>query len=187
MLDSSSPNPCLADFVAPDGDYVGAFCVTAGIGLEALTKKYDADQDDYQGILVRALTDRLAEAAAEWLHLKLRREFWAYAPLENLTSEDLVREKYQGIRPAPGYSACPDHTEKKKLFQLLGAEKSIGVKLTHSMAMTPTAAVSGWYFAHPQATYFNVGKIQEDQLKDYAHRKGMTEAEARSWLSANLL
>ncbi len=187
MQDSSSPNQCLADFVAPEGDYLGAFCVTAGIGLEALTKQYDADQDDYQGILVRALTDRLAEATAEWLHLKLRREFWAYAPLENLTSEDLVREKYQGIRPAPGYSACPDHTEKKKLFNLLDAEKNIGVKLTHSMAMTPTASVSGWYFAHPQASYFNVGKIQEDQLKDYAHRKGMTEAEARSWLSANLL
>jgi 5-methyltetrahydrofolate--homocysteine methyltransferase len=119
--------------------------------------------------------------------LMIRKEYWGYAALEDLTSNDLIKEKYQGIRPAPGYSACPDHTEKKKLFQLLDVEKNIGVKLTHSMAMVPTAAVSGWYFAHPEARYFNVGKIQEDQLKDYAARKGMTEAEARSWLSANLL
>ena len=187
MQDAASPNSCLADFVAPKDDFMGAFCVTAGIGLEELCKKYDQDQDDYQGILIRALADRLAEATAEWMHLRLRKEFWGYAALENLSHEDLVKEKYQGIRPAPGYSACPDHTEKKKLFQLLDAEANIGVKLTHSMAMTPTASVSGWYFAHPEARYFNVGKIQEDQLKDYARRKGMTETEARSWLSANLL
>ncbi|MFP5457539.1 MAG: methionine synthase [Bacteriovoracia bacterium] len=187
MLEAESANPCLADFVAPKGDYMGAFCVTAGIGLEELCKKYDQAHDDYQGILVRALADRLAEACAEWMHLRLRKEFWGYAALENLSPAELVQEKYQGIRPAPGYSACPDHTEKKKLFALLDAEKNIGVKLTHSMAMTPTASVSGWYFAHPEARYFNVGKIQEDQLKDYAARKGMTETEARAWLSANLL
>jgi 5-methyltetrahydrofolate--homocysteine methyltransferase len=187
MQDEGSPNSCLADFIAPEGDYIGAFCVTAGIGLEALTKKYDDAHDDYNGILVRALADRLAEASAEWMHLRLRKELWGYAALENLTQEDLIREKYRGIRPAPGYSACPDHTEKLKLFKLLDVEKNIGVKLTDSMAMTPTSSVSGWYFAHPKASYFNVGKIQEDQLKDYAHRKGMTEAEARSWLSANLL
>lgn len=187
MQEQNSPNPCLADFVASKDDYVGAFCVTAGIGLDKVCKRFEAENDDYQGILARALADRLAEACAEWLHLMIRKEYWGYAALEDLTSNDLIKEKYQGIRPAPGYSACPDHTEKKKLFQLLDAEKNIGVKLTHSMAMVPTAAVSGWYFAHPEARYFNVGKIQEDQLKDYAARKGMTEAEARSWLSANLL
>ncbi|MBY0518704.1 MAG: methionine synthase [Bacteriovoracaceae bacterium] len=187
MQDAASPNACLADFIAPKDDYMGAFCVTAGIGLEELTKRFEKENDDYQGILIRALADRLAEACAEWMHLKLRKEIWGYSALENLSHEELVQEKYQGIRPAPGYSACPDHTEKKKLFALLDVEKNIGVKLTHSMAMTPTASVSGWYFAHPEARYFNVGKIQEDQLKDYAQRKGMTEAEARSWLSANLL
>lgn len=187
MEEVGSPNPSLADFVAPEGDYVGAFCVTAGIGLDELTAKFEREHDDYQGILVRALADRLAEATAEWMHLRLRKEFWGYAALEDLSHEDLVKEKYVGIRPAPGYSACPDHTEKLKLFKLLDVEQRIGVKLTPSMAMTPTASVSGWYFAHPQARYFNVGKIQEDQLKDYALRKGMTEAEARGWLSANLL
>jgi len=187
MEDEGSTNACLADFIAPTGDYVGAFCVTAGIGLDELVKKYDKDQDDYQGILIRALADRLAEASAEWMHLRLRKEFWGYAALEDLSHEQLVKELYQGIRPAPGYSACPDHTEKKKLFALLDVEKNIGVHLTESMAMTPTSSVSGWYFSHPEARYFNVGKIQEDQLKDYARRKGMTETEARSWLSANLL
>jgi 5-methyltetrahydrofolate--homocysteine methyltransferase len=187
MLEENSPNPCLSDFIAPKNDYIGAFCVTAGIGLDELCKRFDQENDDYQGILIRSLADRLAEACAEWLHLKVRREFWGYQALEDLSSEDLIREKYQGIRPAPGYSACPDHTEKKKLFSLLNVEKNISVKLTHSMAMTPTASVSGWYFSHPEARYFNVGKIQTDQLLDYGKRKNMTEAEARSWLSANLL
>ncbi len=187
MEDAASPNPSLADFIAPEGDYLGAFCVTAGIGLDELCKRFDQEHDDYQGILIRALADRLAEACAEWLHLKLRKEIWGYQASESLSREQLIREEYQGIRPAPGYSACPDHTEKKKLFALLDVEQRIGVKLTHSMAMVPTASVSGWYFARPEARYFNVGKVQEDQLLDYARRKNFTEAEARSWLSANLL
>lgn len=187
MLEAESPNSCLADFVAPENDYIGAFCVTAGIGLDELCKQFDSENDDYQGILIRSLADRLAEACAEWMHLRIRREFWGYQALENLSIQELIKENYQGIRPAPGYSACPDHTEKKKLFNLLKVEENIGVKLTHSMAMTPTASVSGWYFSHPEAKYFNVGKIQEDQLKDYMKRKNFTEAEARSWLSANLL
>jgi 5-methyltetrahydrofolate--homocysteine methyltransferase len=187
MLEADSANPSLADFVAPKNDYVGAFCVTAGLGLDELCKKFEAEHDDYQGILIRSLADRLAEACAEWMHLRVRREFWGYQALENLSTEELIRETYQGIRPAPGYSACPDHTEKTKLFKLLNVEENIGVKLTHSMAMTPTASVSGWYFSHPEAKYFNVGKIQEDQLQDYAKRKNFTEAQARTWLSANLL
>jgi 5-methyltetrahydrofolate--homocysteine methyltransferase len=187
MLEADSSNPSLADFVAPQNDYVGAFCVTAGLGLDELCKKFEAEHDDYQGILIRSLADRLAEACAEWMHLRVRREFWGYQALENLSTEELIRENYRGIRPAPGYSACPDHTEKSKLFKLLNVEENIGVKLTHSMAMTPTASVSGWYFSHPDAKYFNVGKIQEDQLQDYAKRKNFTEAQARTWLSANLL
>jgi 5-methyltetrahydrofolate--homocysteine methyltransferase len=191
MQEATSKNPSLADFVAPKNsgveDYVGAFCVTSGEGLEALIKKFDQEQDDYQGILIRSLADRLAEAAAEWLHLQIRRDYWGYAGGEKLSHEELVREKYQGIRPAPGYSACPDHTEKKKLFKLLDVTKNTGVTLTHSMAMTPASSVCGWYFSHPEASYFNVGKIQEDQLKYYAGKKEMTESETRSWLSANLL
>lgn len=190
MEEVTSPNASLADFVAPKetgrGDYIGAFCVTSGIGLEELSKIYEAQLDDYNAIMVKALADRLAEAFAEKLHEKVRKEYWGYAPTESLSQTDLVREKYQGIRPAPGYAACPDHLEKKTLFNLLNVEKNIGVSLTHSMAMTPASSVSGWYFSHPEARYFNVGKIGRDQLEDYAQRKDVSINEMEKWLSANL-
>jgi len=191
MEESTSPNPCLSDFIAPKSthrkDYVGAFCVTAGIGLDKLCSTYEKNHDDYSSILAKALADRLAEAFAEYLHKKIRTDFWGYAHGENFTQDDLIQENYQGIRPAPGYSACPDHLEKKTLFQLLDVEKNIGVSLTHSMAMVPPSSVSGWYFAHEQSKYFNVGKIGKDQLEDYAKRKDMSLSEAERWLSANLI
>lgn len=191
MEEADSPNPSLADFVAPKesgkADYVGAFCVTTGIGLDELSKKYEADQDDYNLIMVKALADRLAEAFAERLHLLVRKEYWGYRPTEALSQEELIREKYQGIRPAPGYAACPDHLEKKTLFRLLDIEKNIGVSLTHSMAMVPPSSVSGWYFSHPESRYFNVGKIGRDQLEDYARRKDISVSEMEKWLSANLM
>ncbi len=190
MEEASSANACLADFIAPKDsgktDYIGAFCVTAGIGLSELSRKYEEDQDDYNAIMVKSLADRLAEAFAERLHEKVRKEYWGYVPTENLSKEELTREKYQGIRPAPGYAACPDHLEKKTLFKMLDIEKNIGVSLTHSMAMVPPSSVSGWYFAHPQARYFNVGKIGRDQLEDYARRKDVSLSEMEKWLSANL-
>jgi 5-methyltetrahydrofolate--homocysteine methyltransferase len=190
MEEASSPNACLSDFVAPQEsgkqDFIGSFCVTTGIGLDELSKKYEQDQDDYNLIMVKALADRLAEAFAEKLHELIRKEYWGYAAAEKLNSEDLIREKYQGIRPAPGYAACPDHLEKKTLFKLLNVEKNIGVTLTHSMAMMPASSVSGWYFAHPESKYFNVGKIGKDQLEDYAHRKDISLTEMEKWLSANL-
>jgi 5-methyltetrahydrofolate--homocysteine methyltransferase len=190
MEEVSSPNPSLSDFVAPKEsgkvDYVGAFCVTTGIGLEELSKKFELDHDDYNQIMVKSLADRLAEAFAEYLHLKVRKEYWGYVPTESLSSEELIREKYQGIRPAPGYSACPDHLEKKTLFRMLDIEKTIGVSLTESMAMVPPSSVSGWYFAHPEARYFNVGKIGRDQLEDYAKRKDLSLTDMEKWLSANL-
>ncbi len=190
MEEASSPNPCLADFVAPKDlgktDYVGAFCVTSGIGLDELSKKYEVAQDDYNHIMVKALADRLAEAFAERLHEKVRKEYWAHAPTESLSREDMIREKYQGIRPAPGYAACPDHLEKRTLFDLLKIEKTIGVNLTHSMAMVPPSSVSGWYFSHPESRYFNVGKIGRDQLEDYSKRKDISLNEMEKWLSANL-
>lgn len=190
MEENSSPNPCLADFVAPKDsgkqDYVGVFCVTTGHGLDELSKKYEKDQDDYNLIMVKALADRLAEAFAERVHEMVRKEYWGYVPTEKLSKEDMVKEKYQGIRPAPGYAACPDHLEKKTLFKMLDIEKNIGVTLTHSMAMIPPSSVSGWYFAHPEARYFNVGKIGKDQLEDYAKRKDVSLGEMEKWLSANL-
>ena len=190
MEEASSPNPSLSDFVAPKDsgklDYVGSFCVTTGIGLEELCKKYEKEQDDYNLIMVKSLADRLAEAFAERLHEKVRKEHWGYVPTENLSHDDLVREKYQGIRPAPGYAACPDHLEKKTLFCLLNIEKTIGVSLTHSMAMVPPSSVSGWFFAHPESRYFNVGRIGKDQLEDYARRKDVSLKEMEKWLSANL-
>jgi 5-methyltetrahydrofolate--homocysteine methyltransferase len=190
MEEASSPNASLADFVAPKEsgktDYVGAFCVTTGIGLDELCKKYELDQDDYNLIMVKSLADRLAEAFAETLHMRVRKEYWGYVPTETLSQEELVREKYQGIRPAPGYAACPDHLEKKTLFKMLQIEKNIGVSLTHSMAMIPPSSVSGWYFAHPESRYFNVGKIGRDQLEDYAKRKDISLGEMEKWLSANL-
>jgi 5-methyltetrahydrofolate--homocysteine methyltransferase len=191
MEEAASANPCLADYIAPVDsgrvDYMGAFCVTTGEGLEELSAKFIKDQDDYNLIMVKALADRLAEAFAERLHEKVRKEYWGYAPTEKFSHEDLVREKYQGIRPAPGYSACPDHLQKKTLFNLLDVNKTIGVTLTESMAMIPPSSVSGWYFAHPDSRYFNVGKISRDQLEDYAKRNGLTVSVMEKWLSANLM
>lgn len=191
MEEQDSPNPSLSDFIAPTEsgkqDYIGAFCVTSGVGLDEICKKFEKDQDDYNLIMAKSLADRLAEAFAEKLHELIRRDFWGYETGDRLSHEDLIREKYQGIRPAPGYSACPDHLEKKTLFSLLDVEKNIGVKLTHSMAMTPASSVSGWYFSHPKCRYFNVGKIGRDQLEDYAKRKNMSVNEMEKWLSANLM
>jgi 5-methyltetrahydrofolate--homocysteine methyltransferase len=182
-------NLALADFIAPKdsrrADYIGAFAVTAGIGVEALCAKYEKDHDDYNSIMVKALADRLAEAFAEWLHKTVRIE-WGYGKAEDLTNEDMIRERYRGIRPAPGYPACPDHTEKRILFDLLGAESRCGVTLTESFAMWPAASVSGLYFAHPQAKYFAVGKINKDQVEDYASRKKLSVSEVERWLSPNL-
>ncbi len=184
------PNLALSDFVAPResrvNDHLGAFAVTAGIGLERLTAGFEAQHDDYSSILAKALADRLAEAFAERLHERVRREFWAYAPDEALDNAALIKESYQGIRPAPGYPACPDHTEKGPLFELLQATTSAGITLTESFAMLPTASVSGFYFWHPQSQYFGVGKVGRDQVEDYARRKGMTLREAERWLAPNL-
>ncbi|MDW8221124.1 MAG: vitamin B12 dependent-methionine synthase activation domain-containing protein [Bacteroidota bacterium] len=187
---SGSPNLCLADYIAPKEtgllDYIGAFVVTAGIGVEELCGFYERQHDDYSSIMVKALADRLAEAAAEWLHEHVRKEIWGYAPDENFTNDELIEECYIGIRPAPGYPACPEHTEKRKLFDILNAEEHTGVVLTENYAMLPAASVSGWYFAHPEAKYFPVGKILRDQVEDYARRKGMTVEEAERWLAPNL-
>jgi 5-methyltetrahydrofolate--homocysteine methyltransferase len=185
-----NPNQCLADFVAPKdsgvADWIGAFAVTAGIGAEEKAKEFEAKNDDYAAIMVKALADRLAEAFAEHLHWRIRKEFWGYAPGEDLATEALVAEKYAGIRPAPGYPACPDHTEKGALFDLLKAGDNAGMVLTESFAMLPTAAVSGFYFSHPQSKYFAVGKIERDQVEDYARRKGWDMATAERWLAPNL-
>jgi 5-methyltetrahydrofolate--homocysteine methyltransferase len=167
-------------------DHVGAFAVTTGVGVDALVAEFQARHDDYNAILAKALADRLAEAFAERLHQRVRREFWGYARSETLDNADLIREAFQGIRPAPGYPACPDHTEKRTLFELLDVERQAGISLTENFAMTPTAAVSGWYFWHPEAHYFGVGKIGRDQVEDYAKRKGMTVEDAERWLSPNL-
>jgi 5-methyltetrahydrofolate--homocysteine methyltransferase len=186
----SRPNFCLADFVAPVEanvpDHVGAFIVTTGIGLDAIVEEFEKAHDDYRAILAKALADRLAEAFAERMHERVRNELWGYSKGESLSNEDLIKERYAGIRPAPGYPACPDHTEKGTLFALLDGEKAAGVTLTESFAMWPAAAVSGWYFSHPQSHYFGVGKIGRDQVEDYARRKGMTVAEVERWLSPNL-
>ena len=180
----------LSDFIAPETsgklDYVGAFAVTTGFGTEELAQKYYDEGDDYNAIIVKALADRLAEAFAEFLHHKVRTEFWGYAENESLENEDLIAEKYLGIRPAPGYPACPDHLEKTTIWNLLKVKENIGLELTESLAMFPTAAVSGYYFGNPNAKYFGVGKIKEDQLKDYAERKGVDLEFARKWLSPNL-
>ncbi len=178
------PNFCLSDFVAPDGeDYIGAFAVTAGVGIEKWVKKFEADHDDYHAILLKALADRLAEAFAERMHQRVRKEFWGYACDEDLENEDLISEKYQGIRPAPGYPACPEHTEKGTLWELLDVENRTGIKLTESFAMYPASSVSGWYFSHPESKYFGLGNISKDQVKDYAERKGMSLEEAERWLA----
>ncbi|MDR6372387.1 5-methyltetrahydrofolate--homocysteine methyltransferase [Chryseobacterium bernardetii] len=180
----------LSDFIAPQSsgktDYVGAFCVTTGFGTDELSAEYEKANDDYNSIMVKALADRFAEAYAEFLHKKVRTEYWGYANQENLSNEELIAEKYKGIRPAPGYPACPDHLEKKTIWDLLKVEENTGVFLTESLAMFPTASVSGYYFGSPHAKYFGLGKITEDQLEDYAARRGCSIQEAKKWLSPNL-
>ena len=184
------PDFCLADFIAPiecgKTDWIGAFAVTAGIGIEEHLARFDADYDDYSSILLKALADRLAEAFAEHMHERVRREFWGFVPDESLGNDELIAEKYRGIRPAPGYPACPDHTEKTALFTLLDVTRNTGIELTEGFAMYPTAAVSGWYYSHPESQYFVVGRLGKDQVEDYARRKGWTMAEAERWLASNL-
>ncbi|MDQ1212713.1 5-methyltetrahydrofolate--homocysteine methyltransferase [Pantoea anthophila] len=183
-------NYCLADFVAPKStgkaDYLGAFAVTGGLEEDALAAAYDLQHDDYNKIMVKALADRLAEAFAEYLHERVRKVIWGFAPNENLSNDELIRERYQGIRPAPGYPACPDHTEKAAIWTLLGVEEQIGMTLTESYAMWPGAAVAGWYFSHPDSRYFAVAQIQRDQVEDYAARKGMSVSEVERWLAPHL-
>jgi 5-methyltetrahydrofolate--homocysteine methyltransferase len=189
-LPEGKPHSALADFVAPKSsgvhDYFGAFAVSAGQGIEEPLRRFEAAHDDYSAILLKVLADRLAEAFAERLHERVRREFWGYAPAEKLGSEQLIREEYRGIRPAPGYPACPDHTEKATLFRLLDVERLAGITLTESFAMYPTAAVSGWYFSHPDSRYLVVGRIDRDQVEDYARRKGLSVEEVERWLAPNL-
>jgi 5-methyltetrahydrofolate--homocysteine methyltransferase len=189
QMPKSNGRACLAmsDFVAPAesevADYIGAFVVTTGIGEEAQSEALKGANNDYDAILLKALADRLAESLAERMHERVRKEFWAYAPDENLTNEELIGEKYRGIRPAPGYPAQPDHTEKATLFRLLDVEAAIGVKLTESFAMWPGASVSGLYFSHPDSAYFGVGRIDRDQIEDYARRKCWDVREAERWLA----
>ena len=187
----SQPNFALADFIAPKEsgtiDYIGAFAVTSGIGINPHIEKFEADHDDYNAILLKALADRLAEAFAEYLHFEVRSRIWGYAASEKLSNEDLIKEKYRGIRPAPGYPACPDHTEKIGLFELLDVTKNTEISLTESLAMTPTASVSGWYFAHPNAKYFGLGKVNEGQIRDVAARKNEDYESIRRWYSSILV
>ena len=184
---SDRPNSCISDFVAPKdsgkADYVGAFAVTAGVGIDEHVQRFEDDHDDYNSILLKALADRLAEAFAECMHRRVRKEFWAYAPDENHSNDELIKEVYQGIRPAPGYPACPDHTEKATLWSLIEPDKNAGITITESFAMMPTAAVSGFYFSHPDAKYFGTGKIQRDQVADYAKRKGDNLKTVERWLA----
>jgi 5-methyltetrahydrofolate--homocysteine methyltransferase len=190
LKNSDRANFSLADFIAPKetkvADYIGGFAVTTGHGMRDRVEAFKDAGDDYNAILLEALADRLAEAFAEHLHQRVRREFWAYAGHEDLANEDLIKEKYQGIRPAPGYPACPDHTEKATLFKLLDAEAQTGISLTESFAMLPAASVSGFYFAHPESQYFGIGKISKDQIEDYAVRKGVTLEETERWLAPSL-
>ena len=184
------PNIALADFVAPKDsgiqDYMGCFCVSTGFGTQELATKFEVDNDDYNSIMIKALADRLAEAFAEYLHKEVRTNNWGYANAENLSNQELIKESYKGIRPAPGYPACPDHLEKKTIWKLLNVKENIGVELTNSLAMWPAASVSGYYFANPESKYFGLGKIREDQLKDYAKRRSIPEDKARKWLNPNL-
>ena len=188
---AGQPHRALADYIAPAStgylDYCGAFCVSTGFGTQEKAAAFEAENDDYSSIMIKALADRLAEAFAEYLHEAVRQNFWGYASDETLTNDDLISEKYKGIRPAPGYPACPDHLEKKSLWELLRVKETIGVSLTESLAMWPAASVSGYYFAHPQAQYFGLGKITEEQLKDYSQRRGIPLQEARKWLNPNLV
>jgi 5-methyltetrahydrofolate--homocysteine methyltransferase len=190
---AGKPQQCLSDFVAPGvgagdtancaPDYAGAFAVTAGLGIEKKLAEFEAQHDDYHAIMLKSLADRLAEAAAEWLHERVRKEYWGYAGDEALDCAALIDEKYRGIRPAPGYPACPDHTSKGALFGLLDAPQNAGMQLTESYAMTPAASVAGFYLAHPESHYFAVGKIGRDQLEDWARRCGITIQEAEKWLA----
>jgi 5-methyltetrahydrofolate--homocysteine methyltransferase len=188
---AGQPNYALSDFIAPKesgvSDYIGCFAVCTGFGLDEMVSAFEADHDDYSAIIAKALADRLAEALAEYMHEKVRKELWGYASQEQLSNEQLIDEAYRGIRPAPGYPACPDHLEKQTIWDILQVEQSIGIQLTESLAMYPTAAVSGYYFAHPQAKYFGLNKITQEQLKDYAQRKGISTAEAEKWLSPVLI
>ena len=183
------PNQCLADFIAPKAagvtDYIGMFAVTAGLGIEKYEKRFEDAHDDYSSIMLKSLADRLAEAFAEYLHERVRKDLWGYAAQEALSSEEMIAEKYVGIRPAPGYPACPEHTVKADMFKVLQAQE-IGMELTESFAMFPGAAVSGFYFAHPESKYFVVGKIGEDQLNDMAARRGVDKADMERWLAPNL-
>jgi 5-methyltetrahydrofolate--homocysteine methyltransferase len=187
---NQQPNLCLADFIAPTdagvADYIGAFAVTAGLGIERRITEFEHAHDDYNSIILKALADRLAEACAEYMHERVRKELWGYAADEHLPNDALIGEQYRGIRPAPGYPACPDHMEKETLWRLLDVERSTGIQLTESFAMLPAASVSGWYFAHPDAKYFQVGKIARDQVEDYARRKGLSVATVQRWLASNL-
>ncbi|WP_284652861.1 methionine synthase [Flavobacterium terrisoli] len=187
---AGAPNIALADFVAPKDsgkqDYIGCFCVTTGFGVDEKAAEFEKQLDDYNSILVKALGDRLAEAFAEYLHLQVRKEFWGYASDESLTNQDLIDEEYKGIRPAPGYPACPDHLEKPTIWKLLNVEQEIGVRLTESMAMWPASSVSGYYFANPESKYFGLGKIKEDQVIDYAKRRGISTETATKWLNPNI-
>ncbi len=184
------PNFSLADFIAPaesgKNDWVGAFAVNAGIGIEPHVARFEAAYDDYNAILLKSLADRLAEACAEWLHRKVRTELWAYAPDESLSTEQLVAEVYVGIRPAPGYPACPEHSEKATIFRLLDAGNAISLQLTENFAMLPASAVSGLYFSHPQSQYFVVGRLSREQVADYARRKNIALTQAERWLGPNL-
>jgi 5-methyltetrahydrofolate--homocysteine methyltransferase len=184
------PNKALSDFIAPKetgiADYIGGFAVTTGIGVPELVKQFEDDHDDYNAILTKALADRLAEAMAELMHEKIRKQYWGYAPDEDFSNNDLIREKYTGVRPAPGYPAQPDHTEKPILFDLLNVQETTGIELTENLAMTPASSISGLYFSHPESDYFNVGNITKDQVKDYAARKGMSVDEVERWLGSNL-
>jgi 5-methyltetrahydrofolate--homocysteine methyltransferase len=187
---ASAPNIALADFILPKDsgktDYMGAFCVTTGFGVDEWALEFEKQLDDYNSIMVKALADRLAEAFAEFLHEKVRTEIWGYASDEVLSPDDLIDEKYNGIRPAPGYPACPDHLEKPTIWKLLNVEQEIGVKLTENMAMWPASSVSGYYFGNPESKYFGLGKIKEDQVIDYAKRRNISTEEAKKWLNPNI-
>jgi 5-methyltetrahydrofolate--homocysteine methyltransferase len=187
---AGAPNIALADFIAPKDsgktDYIGAFCVTTGFGVDEWAAEFETKLDDYNSIMVKALADRLAEAFAEYLHEKVRKDIWGYAKEEVLSPDDLIDEKYKGIRPAPGYPACPDHLEKPTIWKLLDVEQEIGVKLTESMAMWPASSVSGYYFGNPESKYFGLGKIKEDQVIDYSKRRNISTEVATKWLNPNI-
>ena len=184
------PSFALADFIAPKEttiqDYIGAFCVSTGFGTKELAEAFEADNDDYNSIMIKALADRLAEAFAEYLHKEVRTKYWGYASEENLSNHELIKEDYKGIRPAPGYPACPDHLEKATLWRLLNIENRIGVKLTESLAMWPAASVSGYYFGNKESKYFGLGKMTQDQVQDYAKRRNISIDEANKWLNPNI-